>query len=484
MEENKYPEDFDPTKDEGFLKNLEKVLEPSAYENEAIDIDTGDQNTSILTITEDDKEEEALPQIDTSDIYMDEVPMEKEVDDDVIENISNQLASQVGMECEILEELKQKEMPAVKKPAWLMPALITAGVFVIGLFILFLSKPGRNFLISHGIGRLFASHTTYIPEEGGKVARGILFLLPPFAEHLPGEELPELTVTPEPSITEPPKEPEKQEILHHFLVLGMDEAGEDKEACSDLILMVTINASSGEVKLTTILRDLFVFMPGAGEDKICLAYTKGGIGLVYDTIEQSLGIRPDGYLLFSYEKFRSFIDAVGGVVLNLTAKEADYLNKTNYISQPENRVMVNGENHLNGDQALGYCRIRHVGTAQNEYNDIGRTARCKNLIMALYEQNRSRSKTELFRILTEGFKMLTTDITGKDCSDYLSLFLAMPAVTFSSYRIPAEGSYTTSIIRGQAALVADLGQNRTLWQEFLFPKIPNQEELEVPGTQP
>ncbi len=483
MEKNEYPDDFDPTRDEGFLKNLEKVLASSAYENEAIDIDTGDQNTSILTIGE-DVEEETLPQIDTSSIYVDEVPMEKEVGDDVIENISNQLASQVGMEYEVLEELKQRET-VQKKPAWLMPTLITAGVFVAGLFILFLSEPGRNFLISHGIGRLFADHTTYMPEESGKVAKGIQFLLPSFAENVPGEESPpNLTTPPEPSPTDPPREPEKQEILHHFLVLGMDEAGEDKEACSDLILMVTINASSGEIKLTTILRDLFVSMPGRGEDKICFAYARGGIGLVYDTVERSLGIRPDGYLLFSYEKFRSFIDAVGGVTIDLTAKEADYLNKTNYISQPENRVMVNGENHLNGDQALGYCRIRHVGTAQNEYNDIGRTARCKRLIMALYEQNRSRSITELSRVLTEGFKMLTTDITGKDCSEYLNLFLAMPAAIFSSYRIPAEGSYTTSIIRGQAALVADLGQNRALWQEFLFPKVSDEEKMPTPGTQP
>ena len=76
--------------------------------------------------------------------------------------------------------------------------------------------------------------------------------------------------------------------------------------------------------------------------------------------------------------------------------------------------------------------------------------------------------------------MLTTDITGEDCSDYLNLFLTMPTATFSSYRIPAEGSYTTSIIRGQAALVADLRQNRTLWQEFLYPKVPDNKDMEVP----
>ncbi len=237
-----------------------------------------------------------------------------------------------------------------------------------------------------------------------------------------------------------------------------------------------MNATRGEVKLTTILRDLFVTMPGSGEDTLCLAYARGGIALVYDTLERNLGIRPDGYLLFSYDKFRSFVDRLGGVTISLTAKEADYLNKTNYISMPENRTVASGENHLNGDQALGYCRIRHVGTAQNEYNDIGRTARCQRFIMALYEQNRGRGAAELYGILRECFALVTTDITGEECSSYLNLFLNMPESTFSTYRIPAEGSYTTSIIRGRAALVADLAENRAMWQDFLFP--PRQPEKE------
>ncbi|MDE7327715.1 MAG: LCP family protein [Lachnospiraceae bacterium] len=503
MGENENPDDFDPTMDTRFLKNLEKTLESSEYGNEVIDIDTGDTTTSILTIGEDGENKEgfkevSLPVIDTSSIYEEEMPMEKEVDDDVIENISSQLASQVGMEYIIQEEQRKKVRPAGKKPVWLLPALVAAGVFLVGGLFLFVSKTGRNFLLSHGIGKLFADNATYMPEGGRKVAKGILFLLPSFAgdepdpgsQVTPGPDQESPTPEPslEPSVTEVPPEPE--EIIRHFLVLGMDDAAQGGEVSSDLIMMVTVK-ESGEVKLTTILRDLFVSMPGRGEDKLCLAHARGGIGLVYDTLEENLGIRPDGYFLFSYDKFRSFIDRVGGVNLSLTAKEADYLNKTNFISKPENRVMVNGENHLNGDQALGYCRIRHVGTAQNEYNDIGRTARCQRVIMALYEQNRGRGIAELYGILTECFRMLTTDITGEECSNYLNMFLNMPKVTFSSYRIPAEGSYTTSIIRGRAALVADLGQNRALWQEFLFPKKAEQEDtvtepvdVAVPGTTP
>ena len=472
MGKNEYPEEFDPTKDEAFVKNLEKALEPESYKNEVIDIDM-EGHTYILTIAED---EEELPVIDTSALDSDDVPLEKEVDDAVIENISNQLASQVGVEYSVQESMRKKAERVL--PAWLLPTLIAAGIFLVGMLVLFVSKPGRNFLLAHGIGKLFGDNTTYIPEKEMRLQKAVVPFFPsvlPEPTVIPDDTAepsaaPELTVTATPTVSEP-----VEETVCHFLVLGMDDGEGSGEVSSDLILFVTVNADTGEIKLTTILRDLFVSMPGAGEDNLSVAYARGGIALVYDTLEENLGIRPYGYLLFSYDKFRSFIDQLGGVTVTLTAKEADYLNKTNYISVPENRVMVNGENHLNGDQALGYCRIRHVGTAQNEYNDIGRTARCQRLIMALYEQNKGRRLTELFNILTECFRMITTDITGEECSDYLNLFFNMPESTFSSCRIPAEGSYTTSIIRGKAALVADLSEHRAMWQEFLFPKKPEAE---------
>lgn len=480
MGKNEYPEEFDPTENDSFLQNLEKVLKPAEFEDEAIDIDT-EEATSILTIKEEGENcAEELPVIDTSDIYGDEMPEEKEVDDEVIANISNQLASQVGVEYSVQESLKKKK----ERPVWVLPAAIAAGVFLIGILIFCVSKPGRNFLLAHGIGKIFGTHTTYVPEENRMLARGILCLMPsgvsnaPQEGNVPAEPTP--SAEPTAAVTAAPQEPSEEKV-YHFLVLGMDDAQEGGEESSDLMLVVTVNADSGEIKMTTILRDLFVSLPGIGEEKICMAHTRGGIGLVYDTLELNLGIRPDGYFLFSYDKFRDFIDRIGGVDIVLTAKEADYLNKTNYISMPENRVMVNGENHLNGDQALGYCRIRHVGTSQNEYNDIGRTARCQRLIMALYEQNRNRSAAELYRILTDCFSVLTTDITGDECSSYLNAFLNMPAVTFSSYRIPAEGSYTTGIIRGRAALVADLAENRALWQEFLFPQKTQEESANEPG---
>ena len=55
----------------------------------------------------------------------------------------------------------------------------------------------------------------------------------------------------------------------------------------------------------------------------------------------------------------------------------------------------------------------------------------------------------------------------------------MKEISFQYFRIPAEGSYTKNIIRGKSTLVADLNQNKMLWQDFLFPK----EESEEPAAE-
>lgn len=480
MAKGERPEEFDPSGTNEFQENLERVIGEDAPGKLEINIET-DDSPSILKISDDSiqEQDDELPVIDTSCIFEDEIPQEQEVDDEVLEIISSQLASQVGDGYPEEQELKKRG----KLPVWVLPAAVTLSCIGLVLFLLCGTKAGRNFLLAHGIGKIFGDNTTYepgdvtLPPDASAAPSGLPELTGPAAPTI----LPDVSVSPVPSdgaapSAEPtPAKPEEQ-TLFHFLLLGLDEDEEEKS--TDLIMLLSIDTAGGSVKLTTVLRDLFVNLPGIGDDKICTAYTRGGITLVYQALEDSLGLRPDGYLLFTYDGFRALIDRLGGVSMTLTAKEADYLNKTDYISQPENRTLVVGDNHLNGDQALGYCRIRHVGTAQNEYNDIGRTARCRRFIEALYTQSMDKNLGELYQNLKQCFALLTTDITGDECTSYLEKFLNMKKAEFSYFRIPAEGSYTTSIIRGKSTLVADLVQNRLLWKEFLFPEREEQEEPE------
>lgn len=521
MEKKEHSGEFDPSGTDEFQKNLSKAFESDSIGADPIRIVT-DDSSSILTITEktagigEEKEktgesggqasrlteltglaeentaadetavfvqtgeEEELPVIDISFAFEDEVPQEAEVDDAVLENISNQLASQVSHEYSETE----RETAKKKIPGWLIPVAISVSCLFLVFLFFFCTNPGRKMLLHTSFGKYLISHVGGMIFEDETVFEPALKLAEPLIITI----APTLTPEPEPTVTsaqepepEPTKEPEPEEdvqTVYHLLLLGMDEEEEEKPK-ADLILLVTLDTVRNEIKLTAVLRDLLVQIPGQTDDKISTVYSKGGISLMYDVLETALGVRPDGYLLFTYDGFKKVIDNLGGVSMTITAREADYLNKTNYIALPENRNLTAGMNHLNGDQALGYCRIRHVGTAQNEYNDIGRTARCRRLITAVFEQYRNKGAVELYQAAKQCLSYLVTDITGEECTEYLELLLNMNGIRISDYRIPSDGTYQTSIIRGSSTLVADMNQNRTLWQEFLFPADPQEHEEET-----
>ena len=121
MENDRQPEEFDPSATEEFQENLTKAISQDEPEEIKINVETED-SSSILTISEPGKGEESLPVIDTSCLFEDEVPQEKEVDDEVLDIISSQLASQV--ESNYPEE--QKQTKKRKLPAWVIPAAATA----------------------------------------------------------------------------------------------------------------------------------------------------------------------------------------------------------------------------------------------------------------------------------------------------------------------------------------------------------------------
>ena len=106
------------------------------------------------------------------------------------------------------------------------------------------------------------------------------------------------------------------------------------------------------------MRDTLVQIPGYRENKLNSAYEKGDVDLLYKTIALNFNIRLDGCILVNFENFEKIIDFMGGLEITLTSSEARYLRNTNYISNPKYRTVVEGTQLMNGNQVLGYSRIR------------------------------------------------------------------------------------------------------------------------------
>jgi len=157
------------------------------------------------------------------------------------------------------------------------------------------------------------------------------------------------------------------------LVLGVDRlpsAAEGSATRSDTIMLVRVTPSTGDVKLLSVPRDLYVEVEPTVKDKINTAYTYGGVKQARTVMEDLTGVQVDGYVIADFEGFEKVIAAIGGVKVDV-----------GHGVFPEKWHMGEGVERLGGRKALFYARYR--GTA---CGDLDRIDRQQRLLAALREQ--------------------------------------------------------------------------------------------------
>ena len=82
---------------------------------------------------------------------------------------------------------------------------------------------------------------------------------------------------------------------------------------TDVMMLVSINPKQGNVSVVSFPRDLWVTIPGVGEERLNTAQPKGGISLMADTLEYNFGVRPDRYILTNFQGFKNIVDILGGI---------------------------------------------------------------------------------------------------------------------------------------------------------------------------
>lgn len=276
------------------------------------------------------------------------------------------------------------------------------------------------------------------------------------------------------NLTEDKKE--DKEIIN-ILLIGLEEF--DNAANTDTMIVASINTKDNTLKLLSFMRDLYIDIEGHSKDRLNSVYSKGGIQLLYDTIDSNFGVSLDGYLLVNFEAFEQIVDILGGVNVTLTKAEAEYLNYHNYISNPEYRNVVEGEQLMVGNQVLGYCRIRKVSTG-TESNDFGRTQRQRNVLQSIVSKLKSKNIISLAFLLDDILSTvhITTDITKSDFKDYLTIGMDLNLDNIETLRIPMDGDYRNLKIPNgkyyKAVLeIKDLEKSKEIIKSFLNPGLKN-----------
>ena len=180
----------------------------------------------------------------------------------------------------------------------------------------------------------------------------------------------------------------------NILLIGIDGRSEEIEKGTqhgDVQIIVSINKDEGTIKLTSVLRDLYVAIPGyKNKNRINVAYQRGGGELAMRTMNRLLELNIEHYVVINFYGLASIIDELGGVDIELTKQEAAAINtyikknlkKGGYDNQDsdyERQALekVNGVQHLDGIQAVMYARLRSID------NDFKRSERQRHLLEVL-----------------------------------------------------------------------------------------------------
>lgn len=252
------------------------------------------------------------------------------------------------------------------------------------------------------------------------------------------------------------------EQIINILLVGADKRESWSEAGrSDATMIATIDKKHRKLKLTSLMRDMYVDIPNHGKNKFNAAYSYGGIDLLYKTIAYNFDIKIDGYVLVDFAAFTKVIRSLGGVKIELTEAEANYLIRA-YKKGTETKVKP-GMNNLNGKQALAYTRIRQDAEA-----DFGRTARQRKVLQSLFTKMKTKSYSQLLELSGTLMQNVTTDLSNEKIFSYMADVIKMGTTELDQQRIPLNNAYSAERIRGMEVLVPDLNKNKEALREFIF----------------
>ncbi len=344
-----------------------------------------------------------------------------------------------------------------------LPIVLVLAIIVGGLYIGFVVY--KNYLFGKITFLPKEENPTFVNEDGSVVA---LSEFTHATEHPPVEE----------------------EGIHNFLLIGIDSRSKNYSKngagnLADVIMVLSADEDKGTIKLITIQRDSYVYIPGYTKPrKINAAMTYGGPTLLSKVVEEHLRIKLEGFAYVNFYNMEKVIDAVGGIDIEVTRNEVftaegglnALLREQNHIlGEPDETYVLNeyGMLHLNGRQAVAYSRIRKVGNG-----DYGRSQRQVKVLNELLARYMGMSTTGKVSALGSILEMVATDLTQSEIEKYAFDFLPkVRDLKLETLGVPMEG-YAKEINDAEWSLRPDWNgiipqvQKFFYGETFAFDKVP------------
>lgn len=284
----------------------------------------------------------------------------------------------------------------------------------------------------------------------------------------------------------------------NILLIGedlRDTEMEDAAGNTDVMMIISINTKDKTITMTSVMRDCYVNYQDANgywySNRINAAYWTGGVSLTQQTIENYMNVKIDRYVLVNFKVFIDIVDTLGGLDLYVSDEEANGYpgadpngDNTRGMQNPldeQNKYLGNkkgtdyiekgGDLHLNGNQALAYARLRHVGNS-----DYERTERQRRVIAEMIKKSRELSIVDMDKLANKILPQIKTDVTKTEAAQLLVDMLDYRNYEIQEFRVPADGTFTDQIISGMDVLSVDFNANAEQFRQLVYGSIVLDEE--------
>jgi len=232
----------------------------------------------------------------------------------------------------------------------------------------------------------------------------------------------------------PPAVPEL-DGAQNILLVGTDARSGEDVSRTDTLVLVRLDQRNNRVSMLSFPRDLYVTIPGYGNNKINAAYPIGekrigpgyGLALLKETVSELVGLPIDHFVTINFDGFKMVIDKLGGISIDVPKAIDD----PSYPTDDYRTMKIHfdaGRQVMDGDRALIYARTRHADS------DFGRNQRQQQVLMAIFNRVRDQG---LFGQLTsvDDYTAVLSDYIRTDITRSEMLRLASAGAQLDSENI-------------------------------------------------
>ena len=258
--------------------------------------------------------------------------------------------------------------------------------------------------------------------------------------------------------------------IDNILLIGTDERDEEfTRSRADSMMILSINSRENTLRLVSLERAIGVSIPDVGDDWLTHVFAYGGPELLLQTIRSYFKVDVSRYVRVNFYVFETAITDIGGVEIDLSEAEAEWLND---IAQEDK--FEEGLNRFDGPTALQYARIRKLDS------DWHRIERQRKVIQAAIDQALTLSLDKIDLLADKLLPMMDTNLTNGEITSLLMEIPTLAGVQAQQMTLPAEDTYWSQTLdNGRVVVACDFEQNAEILDMFLTGEIDSVEDLQT-----